>query len=44
MTTQPADLGPRAVLGKDPQFFPAVTFTFTTVDGDLVPATEEVIR
>jgi len=44
MTTQPADLGPHAVLGKDPQFFPAVTLTFTTVDGDLVPATEEVIR
>ncbi len=44
MTTVPADLGFHQMLGKDPQFFPRIDLAFTTVDGDLVPATEEVIR
>jgi Beta-lactamase len=44
LETEPADLGLHAVLGKDPQYFPRVDLAFTTVDGDLVPATEEVVR
>jgi hypothetical protein len=43
MTTHPADLNAHQVLGKDAQYFPAFAVDFITVDGDLVPATEEVI-
>ncbi len=44
MLTVPADLKAHDVLGKDAQFFPAATLAFITVAGDLVPATQEVIR
>jgi hypothetical protein len=44
MLTVPADLTAHDVLGKDAQFFPAVTLAFVTVGADLVPAAEEVIR
>jgi len=44
MTTVPEDLGTHEVLGKDPQYFPAVALSFVTVDGDLVPATQNVLR
>ena len=44
MTTVPADIGFHQMLGKDPQYFPRIELAFTTVDGDLVPATEEVVR
>jgi CubicO group peptidase (beta-lactamase class C family) len=43
MTTHPADLKAHQVLGKDAQYFPGFAVDFSTVDGDLVPATEEVI-
>ena len=44
MTTHPADLHAHQVLGKDAQYFPGLALDFIAVDGDLVPATEEVIR
>jgi hypothetical protein len=44
MQTSPADLQAHAVLGRDAQFFPAVTVEFYTVGGDLVPVTQDVIR
>jgi hypothetical protein len=44
MTTHPANLNAHQVLGKDAQYFPGFAVDFITVDGDLVPATEEVIR
>jgi hypothetical protein len=44
MLTVPADLKAHDVLGKDAQFFPAVTLAFMTIGGDLVPATQEVLR
>lgn len=44
MTTDPAEFTSREVLGKDPMIFPAFAISFTTVDGDLVPATQDVIR
>lgn len=44
MITNPADLHAHSVLGKDAQYFPAVELAFITVDGDLVPVTQDVIR
>lgn len=44
MRTTPTDLRFHAVRGKDPHYFPAVRLSFITVDGDLVPSTQEVIR
>ena len=44
MATTPAPLEPARVLGRDPALFPAVELAFFTVDGDLVPVTQEVIR
>ena len=44
MQTVPADLKAHAVLGKDPQYFPAVRLSFITVGADLIPVTQEVIR
>jgi hypothetical protein len=44
MHTVPADLRFRAAHGKDPHVFPAARLSFITVDGDLVPATQQVIR
>lgn len=44
MATDPAEFTSREVLGKDPMVFPAFEISFTTVDGDLVPATQDVIR
>jgi hypothetical protein len=44
MSTSPADLKVRAMRGKDARYFPAVTLSFVTVDGDLIPSTQDVIR
>lgn len=44
MATTPASLQAARVLGRNPALFPAVALGFFTVDGDLVPATQEVIR
>jgi hypothetical protein len=44
MRTEPAELVPREVLGRDPRLFPAVSLGFMTIGGDLVPATQEVVR
>ncbi len=44
MTTEPAVLAPRSVLGRDPKLFPGVAISFFTDKGDLVPFTQDVIR
>lgn len=44
MSTEPAQLSSREVLGKDPKIFPAVEIAFFTHDGDLVPVSRDVIR
>lgn len=44
MHTLPAELKLRAARGKDAQYFPAARLSFVTVDGDLVPGTQDVIR
>jgi hypothetical protein len=44
MLTAPSPLKSREVLGKETALFPRVDLTFFTVDGDLVPATQDVIR
>jgi hypothetical protein len=44
MQTLPAELKVRALRGRDARSFPAVRLSFVTVDGDLVPATQDVIR
>jgi hypothetical protein len=44
MTTQPALLSPRLVMGRDPQVFPGIAITFFSDKGDLVPFTQDVIR
>jgi hypothetical protein len=44
MTTQPATLPPQSVLGRNPQLLPAVSLSFFTDQGDLVPLTQDVIR
>ena len=44
LVSAPPDLGFHHVLGKDAQYFPAVRLAFITVDGDLVPVTQEVVR
>jgi CubicO group peptidase (beta-lactamase class C family) len=44
MQTVPADLKFRAARGRDPGYFPAVPLSFMTVDDDLVPTTQDVIR
>jgi hypothetical protein len=44
MLTDPSPLKSREVLGKQTALFPQVDLAFFTVDGDLVPATQDVIR
>jgi hypothetical protein len=44
MHTAPEPLKSRLVLGKQTAIFPQVELGFLTVDGDLVPATQDVIR
>jgi CubicO group peptidase (beta-lactamase class C family) len=44
MTTLPAAFASAAILGRDPQLFPAVKVAFFTAASDLVPETQEVIR
>jgi len=44
MQTVPAKLKVRAMRGRDARYFPAVRLAFITVDGDLVPATQDVIH
>jgi hypothetical protein len=44
MQTVPSDLKVRSLRGKDARYFPAVRLSFITVDGDLVPKTQDVIR
>jgi hypothetical protein len=44
MQTVPADLKFRVMRGKDARYFPAARLSFITVDGDLVPTTQDVIR
>jgi hypothetical protein len=44
MRTDPDPLKPREVLGRNTSLFPQAALRFFTVDGDLVPATQEVIR
>jgi hypothetical protein len=44
MTTVPANLSSRSVLGRDPKLFPGVAITFFTHNRDLVPVTQDVIR
>ena len=44
MQTAPADFKSRQVMGKDPKLFPAAVLSFITVDDDLVPVSQEVLR
>ncbi|AGT10926.1 serine hydrolase [Paracoccus aminophilus] len=44
MTTEPAKLKSDNLLGKDPAYFPKIAISFTTVNGNLVPLTQDVIR
>jgi CubicO group peptidase (beta-lactamase class C family) len=44
MGTDPAQFSSRDVLGKDPKIFPAISIAFFTEGGDLVPASQDVIR
>jgi hypothetical protein len=44
MTTVPAVMSSRSVLGRDPKLFPGVAISFFTDEGDLVPFTQDVIR
>lgn len=44
MGTDPAVFAAAEVLGKNPQIFPALTLSFFTKDGDLVPVERDVIR
>jgi hypothetical protein len=44
MRTEPTPLKSGEVLGKQTALFPQVDLRFLTVDGDLVPATQDVIR
>ena len=44
MLTDPSPLKSREVLGRQTALFPQVDLAFFTVDGDLVPATQDVIR
>ncbi len=44
MQTVPAELKTHALRGRDARYFPAARLSFVTVDGDLVPATQDVIR
>ncbi len=44
MTTWPAAFKRTVVLGRNPRMFPRVRLQFLTVDGNLVPVTQNVIR
>lgn len=44
MTTQPSQFRSNDILGKDPAIFPAAVLSFVTHEGDLVPATQDVLR
>jgi hypothetical protein len=44
MRTVPRTFSRPLVLGRDTRIFPSVRLTFFTVDGDLVPVTQDVIR
>ncbi len=44
MTTVPARFSDATILGRDPRRFPAVALSFVTDRGDLVPATQDVVR
>ncbi|HEY3850595.1 MAG TPA: hypothetical protein VGL87_06490, partial [Steroidobacteraceae bacterium] len=44
MRTVPSPLKSREVLGKETALFPQTELEFATVEGDLVPATQDVIR
>jgi hypothetical protein len=44
MRTTPEDLKFHAVHGRDARWFPGLRLSFVTVDGDLVPATQNIIR
>jgi hypothetical protein len=44
MPTDPAEFTSREALGEDHMIFPTFNISFITVNGDLVPATQEVIR
>ncbi len=44
MKTEPAKFKSDNVLGKNPAIFPAAVLSFVTHDGDLVPATQDVLR
>jgi hypothetical protein len=44
MTTNPAVLASRRILGRDPQLLPGVALAFFTRGRDLVPFTQDVIR
>ena len=44
MATVPQTFKSRQVLGKDAKVFPAVAISFITVNDDLVPTTQDVIR
>jgi hypothetical protein len=44
MHTSPATLTPQNVQGRDTTRFPGANLSFFTVDGDLVPTTQDVIR
>ena len=44
MRTVPSPLKPGEVLGKETALFPQAELEFSTADGDLVPATQDVMR
>jgi len=44
MITWPAAFTQSQVLGRNPRIFPSVRLQFFTVEGDLVPVTQDVIR
>ncbi|NIZ11744.1 serine hydrolase [Pseudooceanicola sp. HF7] len=44
MPSDPPQIAEGAVMGRNPQLFPAIDLSFVTVGDDLVPATQDVIR
>ncbi len=44
MQSLPIDLKSHALRGRDARYFPAARLSFVTIDGDLVPTTQDVIR
>jgi CubicO group peptidase (beta-lactamase class C family) len=44
ISTEPAEFKSREILGKDPKIFPGAKLSFFSVDGYLVPVSQDVLR